>query len=47
MWQTIRTSRLGRHIHEEGYAALVLLGAYEEAGEHGRFKANALRGRVP
>jgi AraC-like DNA-binding protein len=38
MWQTIRTSSLSRHIHEEAYAALVLSGGYEEAGDHGRFQ---------
>jgi AraC-like DNA-binding protein len=37
MWQTIRASALGRHMHEEEYAALVLSGGYEEAGDHGRF----------
>src|SRR5580692_6391226 len=37
MWQTIRASALGRHVHEEAYAALVLSGGYEEAGDHGRF----------
>ena len=38
MWQTIRTSVLGRHAHEEAYAALVLSGGYEEAGDNGRFR---------
>jgi len=32
MWQSIRASVLGRHVHEEAYAALVLSGGYEEAG---------------
>ncbi|MGB6387237.1 MAG: AraC family transcriptional regulator [Terriglobales bacterium] len=41
MWQTIRTSALGRHVHEEGYAALVLSGRYEEAGDRGRFQVKA------
>jgi AraC-like DNA-binding protein len=38
MWQTIRASTLGRHLHEAAYAALVLSGGYEEAGDHGRFQ---------
>ncbi len=38
MWQTIRASALDRHVHEEGYAALVLSGGYEEAGDRGRFQ---------
>jgi len=41
MWQSIRTSALGRHVHKEGYAALVLSGGYEEAGDHGRFQVKA------
>ena len=41
MWQTIRASALGRHVHEEAYAALVLSGGYEEAGDHGRFQVKA------
>jgi AraC-like DNA-binding protein len=41
MWQTIRTSVLGRHAHEEAYAALVLSGGYEEAGDNGRFHVKA------
>src|SRR5271170_5697407 len=41
MWQTIRVSALGRHVHEKAYAALVLSGGYEEAGDHGRFRVNA------
>jgi|ERR1700689_3107673 len=41
MWQTIRASALGRHVHEKAYAALVLSGGYEEAGDHGRFQAKA------
>ena len=36
-WQTIRASTFARHVHEEAYAALVLAGGYEEAGDHGRF----------
>jgi AraC-like DNA-binding protein len=38
MWQTIRASVLGRHVHRVAYAALVLSGGYEEAGDHGRFQ---------
>jgi AraC-like DNA-binding protein len=38
MWQTIRASALGRHVHEATYAALVLSGGYEEAGDRGRFQ---------
>jgi AraC-like DNA-binding protein len=41
MWQTIRASALGRHVHEKEYAALVLSGGYEEAGDHGRFRVKA------
>ena len=40
-WQTIRSKTLPRHSHQESYAALVLSGAYEEAGDHGRFHAEA------
>ena len=36
-WQTIRSSIIGRHSHSYAYAALVLSGGYEEAGDHGRF----------
>ena len=41
MWQTIRASALGRHVHEKAYAALVLSGEYEEAGDRGRFRVKA------
>ncbi len=41
MWQTIRDSVLGRHVHRKAYAALVLSGGYEEAGDHGRFRVTA------
>ena len=41
MWQTIRASSLGRHHHAEMYAAVVLAGGYEEAGDHGRFRVEA------
>src|ERR1700757_2107306 len=40
-WQTIRASVLGRHVHQTAYAALVLAGGYEEAGDHGRFQVRA------
>jgi len=41
MWQTIRAAALGRHCHEKAYAALVLSGGYEEAGDLGRFRVEA------
>lgn len=41
MRHIIRTSSLERHVHAEPYAALVLSGGYEEAGDHGRFFVNA------
>jgi AraC-like DNA-binding protein len=41
MWQSIRASVLGRHVHEQAYAALVLSGGYEEAGDRGRFRVKA------
>lgn len=41
VWQTIRTSTLAWHPHSEAYAALVLSGEYEEAGDHGRFQVAA------
>ncbi len=37
VWQTIRASELSWHSHQEAYAALVLSGGYEEAGDCGRF----------
>ena len=40
MRQIIRISSLARHVHAEAYAALVLSGGYEEAGDQGRFKVN-------
>jgi AraC-like DNA-binding protein len=36
--QRIHTSSLARHCHEEAYAAVVLAGGYEEAGDNGRFQ---------
>jgi AraC-like DNA-binding protein len=41
MWQTIRISALHRHVHKHAYAALVLSGYYEEAGDSGRHLARA------
>ncbi len=41
MWQTIRSSVFGRHGHDCPYAAVVLSGGYEEAGDHGRFKVES------
>jgi AraC-like DNA-binding protein len=41
IWQTIRPSVLGRHVHERPYAALVLSGCYEEAGDTGRHRVTA------
>ena len=40
-WQTIRTSALGRHVHKHAYAALVLSGCYEEAGDLGCLQVRA------
>ncbi len=40
-WQTIRSKTLPRHSHQESYAALVLSGGYEEAGDQGRFHVEA------
>lgn len=34
--QTVQPGRLPRHRHGEGYAAVVIAGAYEEAGDSGR-----------
>jgi len=41
IWQTIRPSVLVRHIHKRAYAALVLSGCYEEAGDNGRYRVTA------
>jgi len=41
MRQIIRTSSLDRHVHAAPYAALILAGGYEEAGDQGRFRVNA------
>jgi AraC-like DNA-binding protein len=40
-WQRINTSELRRHVHRCAYAALVLSGSYEEAGDLGRFHVQA------
>ena len=40
-WQTIRASSFGRHLHSQPYAAVVLSGGYEEAGDQGRFSVQA------
>ena len=39
--QIIRPSVLGRHVHQRPYAALVLAGCYEEAGDTGRHRVGA------
>lgn len=41
MRQTIRAVRLERHTHTDRYAAVVLSGGYEEAGDLGRFQVCA------
>ena len=41
VWQTIRTPIIGRHVHKRSYAALVLSGGYEEAGDSGRHRVRA------
>lgn len=40
-WQTIRSARLDRHEHRQAYAAIVLAGAYEEAGDGGLIRVEA------
>jgi quercetin dioxygenase-like cupin family protein len=39
--QTIRGSSIDRHVHTQPYAAIVLSGGIEEAGDTGRFEVNA------
>jgi AraC-like DNA-binding protein len=39
--QTLRTPLIGRHVHNRAYAALVLSGSYEEAGDSGRHHVQA------
>jgi len=41
MRQVIRRSSLARHLHAKPYAAVVLSGGYEEAGDNGRFTVRA------
>lgn len=41
VWQTIRTPLISRHVHKRAYAALVLSGCYEEAGDSGRHRVQA------
>ena len=41
VWQTIRTPLIGHHVHKRAYAALVLSGCYEEAGDSGRHRVQA------
>lgn len=41
MWQKIRAATLDWHSHGEAYAAVVLAGGYEEAGDHGRFQVES------
>jgi len=41
VWQTIRTPLIRWHIHKRAYAALVLSGCYEEAGDSGRYRVQA------
>ena len=40
-WQRIDLPELSRHVHRHSYAALVLSGQYEEAGDLGRFRVQA------
>src|ERR1700722_18080148 len=41
VWQTIPPPLIGRHVHTRAYAALVLSGCYEEAGDSGRYRVQA------
>lgn len=41
VWQTISTPTIERHLHKRAYAALVLSGCYEEAGDSGRHRVQA------
>jgi hypothetical protein len=41
VWQTIPPPLIGRHVHTRAYAALVLSGCYEEAGDSGRHRVQA------
>src|SRR5438105_3916689 len=40
-WQVIRAAEFRRHVHRHAYAALVLDGSYEEAGDLGRMRVAA------
>lgn len=40
-WQTIRTANMRRHVHTQSYAAIVLSGQYEEAGDSGHHTVSA------
>lgn len=39
--QRISASSFAHHSHDAAYAAVVLAGGYEEAGDHGRFQVAA------
>jgi AraC-like DNA-binding protein len=41
VWQTIPPPLIGRHVHRRAYAALVVSGCYEEAGDSGRHRVHA------
>jgi len=41
VWQPIRALVLDRHSHDAAYAAIVVAGSYEEAGDQGRFRVEA------
>jgi AraC-like DNA-binding protein len=41
VWQTIRSPLIRWHVHKHAYAALVLSGGYEEAGDSGRYRVQA------
>jgi AraC-like DNA-binding protein len=41
VWQPIRALTLDRHSHDAAYAAVVVAGSYEEAGDQGRFQVEA------
>jgi AraC-like DNA-binding protein len=41
IWQTIPASGFCRHSHHQAYAAVVLSGGYEEAGDLGRLRVEA------
>ncbi len=41
LWQTISRPLISHHIHKRAYAAVVLSGCYEEAGDSGRHRVHA------